>query len=30
MLSEWRIRTTEVYYNIWNVDTDKWLLSDCV
>ena len=20
----------EVYYNIWNVDTDKWLLSNCV
>lgn len=20
----------EVYYNIWNVNTDKWLLSDCV
>jgi hypothetical protein len=20
----------EVYYNVWNVNTDKWLLSDCV
>ena len=20
----------EVYYNVWNVDTDKWLLSNCV
>lgn len=23
-------KDNEVYYNIWNVNTDKWLLSDCV
>ena len=30
MLSEWNYVTTKFYYNIWNVDTDKWLLSESV